>query len=97
MLEFAPRSEPVANSCLHHPERPAHALCMSCGTAVCQECATTWDGINYCALCLTRRGRVAESRRTWPSLVLVVAASAGLLWLGARLMVWAGALAASFL
>jgi hypothetical protein len=70
---------------------------MSCGAAVCQECATTWDGINYCSACLARRGRASQRRRTWPALVLVVAASAALLWLGARLMVWAGALAASFL
>jgi hypothetical protein len=70
---------------------------MSCGAAVCQECATTWDGINHCATCLARRGRTRETRRTWPALVLVVALSWGFFWLGARLMVWAGALAASLL
>ena len=95
MLQSRPEVEPVASCCVHHPDRPAHALCMSCAAAVCQECATTWDGINYCAPCLARRGRALEDRRTWPALVLLVAACAGLLWLGASLMVWAGALAAS--
>jgi hypothetical protein len=87
----------VASSCVHHSDRPAHALCMSCGAAVCQECATTWDGINHCASCLAKRGQARERRRSWPALLLVLAASAGLFWLGAKLMVWAGAVAAAFL
>jgi len=64
---------------------------------MCQECATTWDGINLCAPCLARRGRTRHAARSWPGLLLMSAAAAGLLWLGARLMVWAGALAASLL
>ena len=85
------------STCAHHPDRPAHALCMSCGKALCQECATLWDGIHYCAGCLAARRRVSPSRRPWPGWVAVLLASAGLLWVATRLMVWAGILAVEVL
>ena len=84
----------MANHCAHHPERPAHALCMSCQRAVCQECATTWEGINYCAPCLARRRRPAKASTPWAGWVLVLASAAGLFWVVTRLMVWAGVLVA---
>lgn len=65
---------------------------MSCRRAVCQECATTWDGINYCAACLSRKRRSSRSSTAWAGWLLVVAASAGLFWFVSRLMVWAGVL-----
>ena len=67
---------------------------MTCRKPVCQECATQWDGIYHCTACLAaRRGtRVRRSRAAgWIS---VAAASVLLLYLSARLMVWAGALIA---
>jgi hypothetical protein len=85
---------PAARLCVHHPARPAFAVCMTCRKPVCQECATQWDGIYHCTSCLAaRRGpRVRRSRvGGWIS---VAAASAILLYLSARLMVWAGALIA---
>jgi hypothetical protein len=87
----------VTSTCVHHPDRPAHALCMSCSRAVCQECATTWDGVNHCAACLARLGRAQPTRRSWPGVLLVVIVSAGLFWVATQLMVWTGALAASLL
>ena len=41
--------------CANHPERPAAATCMTCRKVVCVECATRWDGINYCLPCLAAR------------------------------------------
>lgn len=67
---------------------------MSCHKAVCQECATTWDGIHYCAACLTERRRARPRRADWLSLVAVVGAGALIFWTLTRLMVWAGVLVA---
>ena len=82
----------MASTCAHHPERPAHALCMSCHRAVCQECATTWEGINYCAPCLARRRQLPRTSTPWAGWLLVLGAAAGLFWVVTRLMVWAGVL-----
>lgn len=65
---------------------------MSCRKALCQECATQWDGIYHCAGCLVaRRGATVRRARvaTW---IALVAASGILLYLSAKVMVWAGAL-----
>jgi hypothetical protein len=66
---------------------------MSCRKAVCQECATTWDGIHYCAVCLAERRKAKRGRADWVGLLAVVAASAALFWTLTRLMAWAGVLA----
>jgi hypothetical protein len=78
----------AALACAHHPERYAHALCMSCHKGVCQECATTWDGINYCTRCLAERRKAEAPRRGWPGIVLVAVAAAALLSVVGPLMVW---------
>jgi hypothetical protein len=70
---------------------------MSCHRAVCQECATTWEGIHYCAPCLAERRQPAERATPWAAGALVLAAAAGLLWVVTRLMVWAGVLIADIL
>jgi hypothetical protein len=70
---------------------------MSCHRAVCQECATTWDGINYCAACLARRRQAAGPRSSFLGLLVVLGAAAGLFWIVARLMVWASVLAVELL
>jgi hypothetical protein len=67
---------------------------MACQTALCQECATQWDGIWHCTRCLAaRRGTDvrSSSRAAW---LLLGAAAALLLLAGERLMVWSGALLA---
>jgi hypothetical protein len=33
------------------------AMCMACQKRICQNCATVWDGINYCVDCLAERRR----------------------------------------
>jgi hypothetical protein len=81
--------------CAHHPDRAGHAACMSCRRVVCQECATTWDGIHYCVDCLAARRRAAEGGGSWLGYALVGIASLGLLAATVRLMVWAGVTVAS--
>jgi len=58
----------TAQTCAHHPERLGFALCMSCRRVVCEECATTWGGVNHCRPCLERLRASAERRTpilTW--------------------------------
>jgi hypothetical protein len=62
---------------------------------VCGECATEWDGINYCVSCLAEQRRAGRTGRTAPGAVAIVVVS-GLLFAAAmRLMVWLGVLVAS--
>jgi hypothetical protein len=68
---------------------------MACRKAVCGECATEWDGINYCVACLAARRkatRTGPSRLGWLGLIPAsVALFAAAVWL----MAWLGAFAAS--
>jgi hypothetical protein len=80
----------TATTCAHHPDRPGHALCMACRKVVCAECATDWEGINYCASCLARRRAAARSGLRLPGWLALAAACSLLLLLAARLMVWTG-------
>jgi hypothetical protein len=87
---------PVSESCAHHPARPGFALCMSCRKVVCQECATTWDGVNHCRACLAARGGAARSRAlvgAWIACALFCAAA---LLLAARGIAWSTAMLARF-
>jgi hypothetical protein len=73
-----------ARLCRHHPERPAVAVCVRCREAVCADCTTKLEGINYCAPCLRRRADAARppkvsSRPAVVALGLVFAL--GLYWL----------------
>jgi hypothetical protein len=65
---------------------------MSCRKVVCHECATEWDGINYCAACLGARRVAARGESSTIGLLLAVGVSMILFLLAARLMVWAGVL-----
>ena len=76
------------SSCSFHPERPGHAACVDCRTVICQECATAYDGIYYCARCLaTRQGGPRRSRAPLGWLLMSVA-TAALFFAGVRLAVW---------
>jgi len=67
---------------------------MSCRRMLCQECATQWDGIWHCAGCLSaKRGAQVERSPVFGWLGVIVV-SLILLFSGARVMVWAGALLA---
>ena len=87
----------AVQTCTHHPERIGFALCMSCHKVVCQECATTWDGVNHCRPCLSRI-RAAAEQRTPIAAWLVFAGGGGALFLLAGwAMAWASSLWARFL
>jgi hypothetical protein len=61
---------------------------------LCQECATQWDGIWYCAACLaSKRGAVVQGSQFF-GWVGVVTLSLMMLFAGARVMVWMAALIA---
>jgi hypothetical protein len=62
---------------------------MSCGKTLCDECATEWDGINYCAACLARRRQTRTGSGPWPSFLLLLLA-AGLLVVYVQLLVTVG-------
>ena len=84
----------MAQRCAVHQQRPAFAVCMQCAKSLCQECATQWDGIWYCATCLAgrRSGPVRRSRvGGW---IALIAASLAILFFSTRLMVWMGVLLA---
>ena len=84
----------AAQRCSVHDQRPAFARCMTCAKTLCQECATQWDGIWHCAACLAaKRGPKVERSPVFAWLG-VVAVSLFLLYAGARIMVWAGAVIA---
>jgi len=81
----------LAQTCIHHPARPGAAVCMTCHQVVCQECATTWDGINYCRPCLAlRRARTQRRAPAWDIVSRVGLVGVWILLLGAvaRLMAW---------
>jgi hypothetical protein len=81
----------TARLCQAHPQRAAFAVCMTCRKPLCQECATQWDGIYHCAQCLAvQRGALKGGSRVTGWLA-AGAASLILLYLTARVMVWAGA------
>lgn len=87
----------TAQTCAHHPERPGFALCMSCRRVVCQECATTWNGVNHCRPCLARIRASVERRTPFLQWVLWSALFVALFWLTGTAMVWAGRLWANAL
>lgn len=85
---------PNPQRCSVHDQRPAFARCMACSKTLCQECATQWDGIWYCAACLGTKRTAAVHRSPVFSWLAVIALSLFLLFAGARVMVWTAALIA---
>ena len=85
---------PAVQLCAHHPERRGYALCMTCRKVVCQECATTWEGVNHCRPCLALKTS-EKAARTGPGAWLGWAAGCALLFVvTARSLAWSGALLA---
>lgn len=84
----------MAQRCAVHQQRPAFAVCMQCAKTLCQECATQWDGIWYCAACLSTRRSAPATRSRLFGWITVIAASAAFLFFSTRLMVWMGVLLA---
>jgi hypothetical protein len=67
---------------------------MSCTKMLCQECATQWDGIWHCAACLGAARGVTVQRSPVLAWLGVIGFSFLFLYLGARVMVWLGAMIA---
>lgn len=86
----AKAARPVA--CADHPDRPAHARCMSCRKVLCDECATTWDGIHYCSRCLHARGTATSARSAWFSALVLLTVVGGLSLAHTKALVFMGAL-----
>ncbi len=63
---------------------------MECFRNVCRECATEWEGINYCVRCLSRRRAAATTRSSLASYLGLVLACALLFALGVRTLAWCG-------
>jgi B-box zinc finger protein len=84
----------AARRCAVHQQRPAYAVCMQCAKTLCQECATQWDGIWYCAACLSTRRSAQAAKSRVGGWIAVIAASLGILYLCTRFMVWSGVLLA---
>ena len=85
---------PVLESCGNHPDRRGFAICMSCRKVVCQECATTWDGVNYCRACLASRSSAPPARqavRAWVGWAVFCAVS---FVVAARVLAWSSAMLA---
>ena len=74
--------------CSNHPDRYGHALCMACRKTLCQECATVWDGINYCASCLGKVRKKASSGSAAPVGALVLLVAIALFLFAPYAMVW---------
>ena len=67
--------------CRNHPDRPALAICVSCGKPVCAACSTTWEGMHHCIACLAARRAAAGDRgavlRAVGTALLALALAAG--------------------
>jgi hypothetical protein len=89
----------ISRICVHHPDRAGFATCMSCRQVVCQECATTRDGINFCRPCLgaVHRTDAGHGRvRALTGAILHLAVLAGLFVAAAWVMAWAVAVLAGW-
>ena len=67
---------------------------MSCRKTVCGECATEWDGINYCVACLAARRQAVRGRASLVGWASALLAGTLLFYWSLRLMVWLGVLVA---
>lgn len=80
-------SSAVAARCHNHPDRPALAVCVSCGKAVCAACSTRWDGMHHCISCLAARRQASGQRaavvRAIATALLAAIAAAGVTFLRA--------------
>lgn len=87
-------TSPIGQSCAQHPGRPGFALCMSCRKVVCQECATTWEGVNHCRPCLAKKSAGSGSGGSAGAILLWVGGCALLFLAAGRALAWSTALLA---
>ena len=68
--------------CSNHPQRAAIGVCVITGAAICGECSTRYEGVNYSKeglAILHRRRAEAGKRSSWPLTLLAWAVSPVLL------------------
>jgi hypothetical protein len=70
---------------------------MNCQRALCLECATTWEGIHFCARCLAERRASARVSSGWAAWIVLIAIVAALFWLHGHVLVSFGVLFAELL
>ena len=70
---------------------------MKCRKTVCSECATLWDGLNYCVNCLKTTREATREKSSFVAWTVMVLAIAVLFFAGSFAMVWAGSLMARVL
>ncbi len=62
--------------CRNHPERPAIGVCVMTQQAICGECSTRYEGVNYSreglSLLKSRRAQERAKHRAWPNVALLV-------------------------
>jgi hypothetical protein len=59
--------------CIHHPDRPAIGICVITKAAICGECSTRYEGVNYSKegleiLHRQRKAAAPRGGRVWPIL-----------------------------
>ncbi|SET90239.1 RDD family protein [Stigmatella erecta] len=66
-----PPVQPLGAQCAQHPTHPARTVCSRCGSYACGQCQRVGeDGLEYCALCVSKLDFLAErSDRFWANLV----------------------------
>lgn len=80
----------LARFCKRHPDRPAIGVCVITGTAICAECSTQYQGVNYSKQGLAQylegqRAKAKGGRSVQSMGILLLIASPGALylaWLG---------------
>jgi hypothetical protein len=64
--------------CLNHPDRPAIGICVMTGQAICEECSTRYEGVNYSReglrILQAQRG-AAHAARRWPDRIWLILAT----------------------
>jgi hypothetical protein len=94
---MTPATSSSPEACAVHADRSGHARCMTCRIVLCDECATTWDGIHYCTRCLIERRGMAPSAVPWASWILLLLVVTAALYLHGPLLVGMGAFLAKLL
>lgn len=79
-----------ARYCSNHPEIHALAHCMSCRKTLCADCATTWQGVNYCSSCFSSIATDDPVRTGVGRLVAVLLLSVLLAFVASRVFVMIG-------
>ncbi len=78
----------IRRHCDNHPDRPAIGVCVETGQAICAECSTRYEGVNYSREgleALKQRRQVEQRGRSTSGRWLVWAAVACVPWCGAGL------------